>query len=87
MSLASHLNDILSEILIKDKDRAPYLSDAEKIRNQLMIDLQEADSDFRKAFNGLSLSGKSFVHTYVCMFILLLCANLNVVIQGATWTV
>lgn len=66
MSLASHLNDILSKILIKDEDRAPYLSDAEKIRNQLMIDLQEADSDFRKAFNGLSLSGKSFVHMYVC---------------------
>lgn len=36
-----------------------------------MMDLQKADSDFRKAFNGLSLSGKRLVHTYVCMFILL----------------
>lgn len=71
MNLASHLNDILSEILIKDKDRAPYLSDAEKICNHLMMDLQKADSDFRKAFNGLSLSGKRLVHTYVCMLILL----------------
>lgn len=66
MSLASHLNDVLSKILIKDKDRAPYLSDAEEICNQLMMDLQKADSDFRKAFNSLSLSGKSFVHMYVC---------------------
>lgn len=71
MSLGSHLNDILSEILIKDKDRAPYLSDAEKICNHLMMDLQKADSDFRKAFNGLSLSGKRLVHTYVCILILL----------------
>lgn len=63
MSLASHLNDILKKILLKDDDKAPYLFDAQTICNKLMEDLQKADSDFRKAFNGLSLSGKSFAQT------------------------
>lgn len=57
MSLASHLNDIVEKIKVKDEDRAPYLSDAQTICNKLMEDLQKADSDFRKGFNGLSLSG------------------------------
>lgn len=67
MSLASHLNDIVEKIKVKDEDRAPYLSDAQTICNKLMEDLQKADSDFRKGFNGLSLSGKSFAKT-VCLF-------------------
>lgn len=60
MSLGAHLNDILNEILLKDETRAPYTSDAQNICNKLMDDLKSLDRDFRTAFNGLSLTGKSF---------------------------
>lgn len=65
MSLGATLNDILKDILIKDEDRAPYTFDAQKLCNELMEDLQKTDSDFRKAFNGLSLSGKSLTLVFL----------------------
>lgn len=61
MSLGAYLNDILNEVLLKDETRAPYTSDAQNICNKLMDDLKKSDSDFRTAFDGLSLTGKSFM--------------------------
>ncbi|KAH8406876.1 hypothetical protein KR222_009633, partial [Zaprionus bogoriensis] len=57
MSLSAHLNNVVQQLVIKDEDRAPYTSDAQKICNELMEDLQKADAHFRQAFNGLSLTG------------------------------
>ncbi|XP_034484095.1 uncharacterized protein LOC117789144 [Drosophila innubila] len=57
MSFASQLQSILQKLLINDADRAPYTADAISICNELMDDLKKEDDHFRKAFDGLSLSG------------------------------
>jgi len=59
MSFASQLQDILQKLLIQDADRAPYTADAIAICNELMDDLKKEDYHFRRAFDGLSLSGES----------------------------
>ncbi|KRG06216.1 uncharacterized protein Dmoj_GI13277, isoform B [Drosophila mojavensis] len=57
MSFASHLPSVLGELQIKDAERSKYTFHAQTICNELMRSLQQTDKAFKKAFDGLSLTG------------------------------
>ncbi|XP_017862604.1 PREDICTED: uncharacterized protein LOC108613572 isoform X2 [Drosophila arizonae] len=57
MSFASHLQSVLEELQIKDAERSKYTFHAQTICNELMRSLQQTDKAFKKAFDGLSLTG------------------------------
>ncbi|KAH8256236.1 hypothetical protein KR026_011327, partial [Drosophila bipectinata] len=48
---------ILENFLISDKNRSEYTEDAQGILNYVMEELKSVDSQFAKAFDGLSLGG------------------------------
>ncbi|XP_034657269.1 uncharacterized protein LOC117894374 [Drosophila subobscura] len=57
MTFGAELQSILEELLISDDDRSEYTRDAVELQNFVIEELKEADINFRKAFDGLSLTG------------------------------